>query len=87
MPPILGTNRFGEREGVGHRSWPRRRLPNAEPLMLSMESAQGRVIAYGGDTWVWARLTEEGRLAHRKFWRQSFSGSRTRRTTATTRSS
>jgi hypothetical protein len=30
----------------------------------------GRVIAYGGETWVWARATEEGRLAHLKFWRQ-----------------
>ena len=28
------------------------------------------MIAYGGDTWVWARASEEGRLAHRKFWRQ-----------------
>ena len=31
---------------------------------------RGRVIAYGGDTWVWARAFEEGRIAHRKFWRQ-----------------
>ena len=30
----------------------------------------GRTIAYGGDTWVWARSSEEGRLAHRKLWRQ-----------------
>jgi hypothetical protein len=30
----------------------------------------GRTIAYGGDTWVWYRSSEEGRLAHRKFWRQ-----------------
>ena len=29
------------------------------------------MIAFGGETWVWARQTEEGRLAHRKFWRQS----------------
>ena len=39
--------------------------------MLSMDVGNnGRVIAYGGETWVWARATEEGRLAHRKFWRQ-----------------
>ena len=44
--------------------------PDAEPLMLSMERGKGRSIAYGGDTWVWARSSEEGRLAHRKFWRQ-----------------
>ena len=39
--------------------------------MMSMETGGGRVIAFGGETWVWARQTEEGRLAHRKFWRQS----------------
>ena len=38
--------------------------------MLLMEVGAGRVLAYGGDTWVWARASEEGRLAHRKFWRQ-----------------
>ena len=40
--------------------------------MLSVEIGSGRVIAYGGDTWVWARSlsSEEGRNAHRKFWRQ-----------------
>ncbi len=36
-----------------------------------MEIGKSRTIAYGGDTWVWARsLSEEGRLAHRKLWRQ-----------------
>ena len=71
MPPILGTNRFGERKAlaVGARDLARVRS-RAEPLMLSMEVGSGRVIAYGGDTWVWARAPEEGRLAHRKFWRQ-----------------
>ncbi len=39
--------------------------------MLSMTVGNnGRVLAYGGETWVWARATEEGRLAHHKFWRQ-----------------
>ncbi len=39
--------------------------------MMSMDVGAGRVIAFGGETWIWARQTEEGRLAHRKFWRQS----------------
>jgi uncharacterized membrane protein len=70
MPPILGTNRFGELKGLAAvlATSP---APDPEPLMMSMEVGQGRVIAYGGDTWVWARTSEEGRNAHRKFWRQS----------------
>ena len=38
--------------------------------MFSLETGKSRTIAYGGDTWVWARSSEEGRLAHRKLWRQ-----------------
>ena len=69
MKPILGTNRFSDvkksasilAETPG---------PNPEPLMVSMDVGKGRSIAYGGDTWVWYRASEESRLAHRKFWRQ-----------------
>ncbi len=70
MHPIQGTNRFGQPKGSAEilASTPG---PNPEPLMLSMSVGNnGRVIAYGGETWVWARATEEGRLAHHKFWRQ-----------------
>ena len=70
MPPMLGTNRFGERKASAAvlATTP---APDAEPVMMSMDFGAGRVIAFGGETWVWARQTEEGRLAHRKFWRQS----------------
>ena len=70
MPPILGTNRFGPRKASAAvlATTP---APDQEPVMMSMGVGAGRVIAYGGETWVWARKTEEGRLAHRKFWRQS----------------
>src|SRR5262249_36122077 len=44
--------------------------PNPEPLLMTSLPGAGRVIAYGGDTWVWARASEESRLAHRKLWRQ-----------------
>ncbi len=69
LPPILGTNRFGERKALAHvlATSP---APDAEPLMLSLDVGNSRTIAYGGDTWVWARASEEGRLAHRKLWRQ-----------------
>jgi hypothetical protein len=66
LPPVTGTNQFGEpkpsaevlAEGPGHL-----------PLMVKIETP-GRVLAFGGETWVWARASDEGRLAHRKFWRQ-----------------
>jgi hypothetical protein len=70
MPPILGTNLFGEPK-KGAEILAETPGPNVEPLMLAMDGpGAGRVIAYGGDTWVWARVSEEGRMAHRKFWRQ-----------------
>ncbi len=70
MPPVLGTNRFSGPK-LSASVLATTSGPNAEPLMLSIEpGGKGRVVAYGGDTWVWARATEEGRLAHRKFWRQ-----------------
>ena len=54
MPPILGTNRFGEPK-KGAEILAQTGGPSPEPLMLSMEVKGGRVLAYGGDTWVWAR--------------------------------
>jgi hypothetical protein len=70
MPPILGSNRFGDRKALASvlATSP---AGDSEPLLMSLEVGKGRVIAYGGETWVWARKTEEGRLAFRKFWRQS----------------
>ena len=44
--------------------------PGRMPIMVGMETGKGRVLAFGGETWVWARASDEGRLAHRKFWRQ-----------------
>jgi uncharacterized membrane protein len=70
MPPILGTNRFGEPKR-GAEVLAQTPAPTAEPLLVAMDGpGAGRVIAYGGDTWVWARAFDEGRIAHRKFWRQ-----------------
>jgi len=42
----------------------------AEPIMVGSDVGTGRVLAFGGETWVWARASNETRLAHRKFWRQ-----------------
>ncbi|MDG3007319.1 glutamine amidotransferase [Paludisphaera mucosa] len=68
LKPVQGTNRFGEPKR-GAEILGTANGVDAEPMMLSIETGRGRTIAYGGDTWVWAR-TELGRPAHRKFWRQ-----------------
>jgi hypothetical protein len=44
------------------------------PLMFGMEIGKGRSLAFGGETWPWARSWtrgDEGRVAHAKFWRQA----------------
>ncbi|MGE5754975.1 MAG: glutamine amidotransferase [Planctomycetaceae bacterium] len=67
LPPITGTNQFGEPK-VGAILLAQ--SPERYPLMIGAEAGKGRAIAFGGETWVWARASDEGRTAHRKFWRQ-----------------
>jgi hypothetical protein len=70
LHPIQGTNRFGQPK-VSAQILASTSSDPPEPLLLSLDVGnKGRVLAYGGETWVWARATEEGRLAHLKFWRQ-----------------
>jgi hypothetical protein len=70
MHPIQGTNLFGQPKATAE-ILASGAEPHAEPLLISMKVGNnGRVLAFGGETWVWARASEEGRLAHRKFWRQ-----------------
>jgi uncharacterized membrane protein len=69
LPNMNGANRFGTPKPLatvlatvqGTR----------EPLMISMETGRGRVLAFGGETWNWYRADERGLLAHRRFWRQA----------------
>ncbi|WP_165223723.1 glutamine amidotransferase [Aquisphaera insulae] len=68
MPPVLGTNRFSGPKG-GAEILAQTGGAVVEPLLVTAQVGSGRVVAYGGDTWVWPRSSEEGRLAHRKFWR------------------
>jgi uncharacterized membrane protein len=69
MTPILGTNLFSDvKQGADILA--ETPAPTSEPLLVSMDMGKGRSIAYGGDTWVWYRASEESRLAHRKLWRQ-----------------
>ncbi|WP_435018885.1 glutamine amidotransferase [Tundrisphaera sp. TA3] len=68
LPPITGANRFGPpRAGAFVLA-----KAGRDPLMIAQDAAgKGRVIAFGGETWPWARATDEGRVAHAKFWRQA----------------
>ena len=67
LPPITGANRFGPPRADAVI------LAKAgrDPLMIARDTGgKGRVLAFGGETWPWARATDEGRLAHARFWRQ-----------------
>ncbi len=44
----------------------------SEPVMVGTDIGVGRVLAFGGETWPWARSPgNDGRNAHKKFWRQT----------------
>lgn len=69
LPPLPGINHLGVLKAnalvLGQTPDDR-----PEPVMVGSEVGNGRVLAFGGETWVWARSGGEGREAHRKFWRQ-----------------
>jgi uncharacterized membrane protein len=69
LPPLTGANRFGTPKAdavvLADTGGPR-----PEPLMVAGSPGSGRVLAFGGETWVWVRSSEIGVAAHRKFWRQ-----------------
>ena len=72
LPPVTGTNLFGQPKPsaiVLARAKGARDLP----LMIGMDNVgKGRVLAFGGETWPWARSAEDsGRIAHARFWRQA----------------
>jgi uncharacterized membrane protein len=69
LAPIPGANRFtGPKEGAIILA----ETPEREPLMVAEKGpGQGRVLAFGGETWVWYRASHESQVAHRKFWRQA----------------
>jgi uncharacterized membrane protein len=69
MPPLPGANRLGPaKEGATILA----AAPDGEPLMVSQNVPKGRVLAFAGETWPWARdlLHDESRAAHRRLWRQ-----------------
>jgi hypothetical protein len=68
LPPLSGANRFSKAKPLAQVL---AQTPDREPLMVAQEVGKGRVLVFGGETWVWARKNEETRAAHRKFWRQA----------------
>ena len=70
LPNITGTNLFlGPKPNAIVLA--QTDTPGHEPLMVAMETGQGRSLAFGGETWPWRRINEVGQLAHLRFWRQS----------------
>ena len=69
LPPLSGANRFGPPKPLATVMAVDQ--ATGEPLMVGMEVGQGRVIAFGGETWPWYRSNEQGLLAYRRFWRQA----------------
>jgi hypothetical protein len=69
LPPLAGTNRFGQPKPAatvyGHTPGAR-----SEPIMVGLQTGNARTLAFGGETWIWARFGDEGRAAHKKLWRQ-----------------
>ena len=70
LPPLTGINHLGvpKQSATVYGVTPGAR---PEPIMVGFDIGSGRALAFAGETWVWYRShLEEGRLAHRKFWRQ-----------------
>ncbi len=69
LPSLPGVNQLGEPKPAALIFGQAPGNPG-EPIMLGMDGI-GRVLAFGGETWVWARsFNGEGPVAHKKFWRQ-----------------
>lgn len=69
LPPLSGANRITPKPAAFLlASAPG---PGREPLMVGLETGQGRTIAFASETWPWYRGGDEGLLAHRRFWRQA----------------
>jgi RNA polymerase sigma factor (sigma-70 family) len=68
LPPFSEVNRLGP---------PRTsalilaRTDDGEPLLVVQAVGNGRVLAFAGETWMWARASDDGRSIHRMFWRRA----------------
>jgi hypothetical protein len=68
LPPLTGANRLGPpREAAVVLAT----SPSGTPLFVAQDLGAGRVLAFAGETWPWARWSDEARTAHARFWRQA----------------
>jgi uncharacterized membrane protein len=69
LPPIGGANRLEAK--LAARLWAT--SPQADPLIVALDAGRGRSLAFGGETWHWARDLDKdtSRLAHLNFWRNA----------------
>jgi len=70
LPPLTGINHLGTPK-LGAFVLGTTPGDRPEPVMVGMEAGSGRSLAFGGETWVWARFNDAGAAVHRKFWRQA----------------
>ena len=68
LPPFLSVNQLG-RPKV--RAQVLARTTGGEPLLVAQAVGTGRVLACAGETWMWARSSDEARSIHRKFWERA----------------
>jgi hypothetical protein len=68
LPAISGINRFEPKRAA--LLWAV--SPQGDPILAALNAAgRGRSIAFAGETWPWARFSDESRIAHVNFWRNA----------------
>ena len=68
LPPLLQVNRLGHPKASAQVL---ARTTGGEPLLVAQAVGKGRVLAFAGETWMWARFSDEARSIHRKFWERA----------------
>ncbi len=68
LPPFSYVNQLG-RPKV--KAQVLARTTGGDPLLVAQTVGKGRVLACAGETWMWARASEEARSIHRKFWERA----------------
>ena len=68
LPPLLQVNRLGHPKASAQVL---AQTTGGEPLLVAQTVGKGRVLAFAGETWMWARFSDEARSIHRKFWQRA----------------
>ena len=72
LPPFLYVNHLG-RPKAGAQVLAQ--TAGGDPLLVVQNVGTGRVLACAGETWMWARASDEARSIHRKFWERALAWS------------